>query len=58
MSGRSLSDDRLEGQAMELLTVLIPAGMLGFVLVLGRYEEWLLPRPEEAEPRERAGPAR
>lgn len=39
---------------MELLTVLIPAGLLGLVLVLGRYEEWLLPRPEEAEPRERA----
>ncbi|MFF3492814.1 hypothetical protein ACFYWS_15815 [Streptomyces sp. NPDC002795] len=43
---------------MELLTVLIPAGMLGLVLVLGRYEEWLLPRPKEAEPRERARPAR
>ncbi|MGW2346480.1 hypothetical protein [Streptomyces sp. NPDC001661] len=54
MHGRLLSDDRLEGQVMELLTVLIPAGMLGLVLVLGRYEEWLLPRPEEAEPRERA----
>ncbi|MET8471638.1 hypothetical protein ABZY90_35305 [Streptomyces sp. NPDC006422] len=43
---------------MELLTVLIPAGMLGLVLGLGRYEEWLLPRPEEVESRERAGRAR
>ncbi|MFZ3599761.1 hypothetical protein [Streptomyces sp. BH104] len=57
MTGRFLSGDRPEGQAMELLTVLIPAGMLGLVLVLGRYEEWLLPRPKEAEPREHAGRA-
>ncbi|MHB9757848.1 hypothetical protein ACYBSK_26025 [Streptomyces sp. BYX5S] len=42
---------------MELLTVLVPVGMLGLVLVLGRYEEWLLTRSEEAPPREHAGPA-
>ena len=42
---------------MELLTVLVPAGMLGLVLVLGRYEEWLLPRADEVDPREHADPA-
>ncbi|WP_338702145.1 hypothetical protein V2W30_32720 [Streptomyces sp. Q6] len=34
---------------MELLTVLVPFGMMGLVLALGRYEEWLLPRPKEPE---------
>ncbi|WP_267878166.1 hypothetical protein [Streptomyces sp. VRA16 Mangrove soil] len=34
---------------MELLTVLVPVGMLGLLLALGRYEEWLLPRPKEQD---------
>ncbi|MFC9685135.1 hypothetical protein [Streptomyces sp. NPDC056948] len=39
---------------MAMLAVLIPPLMLGVVLVLGRYEELLLP-PENAGRREPAG---
>jgi len=31
---------------MAVLAVLIPALMLGVVLALGRYEEWLLPNED------------
>ncbi|MCX3288779.1 hypothetical protein OR263_19055 [Streptomyces sp. NEAU-H22] len=41
---------------MAMLAVLIPLLMLGVVLVLGRYEELLLPQ-EDAERREPAAPA-
>ncbi|MER5179237.1 hypothetical protein ABT009_12855 [Streptomyces sp. NPDC002896] len=34
---------------MVVLAVIIPALMLGAVLALGRYEEWLLPPAEDAE---------
>ncbi|WP_372352553.1 hypothetical protein [Streptomyces sp. KL116D] len=43
---------------MEVLTVLVPVGMLGLVLALGRYEEWLLPRPDDSDRREPAASAR
>ncbi len=39
---------------MAMLAVLIPLLMLGVVLVLGRYEELLLPQ-EDADRREPAG---
>ncbi|MFB7929835.1 MULTISPECIES: hypothetical protein [Streptomyces] len=39
---------------MAMLAVLIPPLMLGVVLVLGRYEELLLPQ-EDADRREPAG---
>ncbi|OAH12065.1 hypothetical protein [Streptomyces jeddahensis] len=34
---------------MMVLTVIIPVLMLGAVLALGRYEEWILPPAEEPE---------
>jgi hypothetical protein len=41
---------------MALLTLIVPIGMLGLVLALGRYEELLLPAAEKAEPPEHPAP--
>ncbi|MGX1911835.1 hypothetical protein ACWIID_23655 [Streptomyces phaeochromogenes] len=46
---------------MAVLAVIIPVLMLGVVLALGRYEEWLLPnedRPLPAPPAPVGRPAR
>jgi hypothetical protein len=42
---------------MALLAVLIPFGLLGVMLALGRYEELLLPPVRESEPEVREGAA-
>ncbi len=38
-----------EGPAMVVLALLVPFLMLGVILMLGRYEDYVLP-PREAEP--------
>ncbi|GAA3495502.1 hypothetical protein GCM10019016_026020 [Streptomyces prasinosporus] len=38
-----------EGPAMVVLALLVPSLMLGVILMLGRYEDFVLP-PREAEP--------
>ena len=44
-----------EGPAMVVLALLVPFLMLGVLLMLGRYEDYVLP-PREAEPEPRDRP--